>query len=39
MLQNMHIAYMRGFEDKPKPKYIRGSLVEKMYKQGYQIGK
>jgi len=27
MLQNMHIAYMRGFEDKPKPKYIRGSLV------------
>jgi hypothetical protein len=29
MMQNMYIAYMRGFENKPKPKYIKGSLVEK----------
>jgi hypothetical protein len=28
-MQNMYIAYMRGFENKPKPKYIKGSLVEK----------
>jgi hypothetical protein len=27
MMQNMYIAYMRGFENKPK--YIKGSLVEK----------
>jgi hypothetical protein len=26
MMQNMYIAYMRGFENKPK--YIKGSLVE-----------
>jgi hypothetical protein len=29
-MQNMYIAYMRGFENKPKPKYIKGSLVEKV---------
>jgi len=34
MLQNMYIAYLRGFEGKPKPKYIRGSLVEKKYMEG-----
>jgi hypothetical protein len=28
MMQNMYIVY-RGFENKPKPKYIKGSLVEK----------
>jgi hypothetical protein len=28
-MQNMYIAYMRGFENKPKPKYIKGSLVER----------
>jgi hypothetical protein len=32
MMQNMYIAYMRGFENKPKPKYIKGSLVEKEIK-------
>jgi hypothetical protein len=25
---------MRGFENKPKPKYIKGSLVEKEYDKG-----
>ena len=34
MMQNMSIAYMRGFEGKPKPKYIKGSLVEKKYNEG-----
>ena len=34
MLQNMYIAYLRGFEGKPKPKYIKGSLVEKWYNYG-----
>jgi hypothetical protein len=33
MMQNMYIA-MRGFENKPKPKYIKGSLVEKEYDKG-----
>jgi hypothetical protein len=33
MMQNMYIAY-RGFENKPKPKYIKGSLVEKEYDKG-----
>jgi hypothetical protein len=34
MMQNMYIAYMRGFENKPKPKYIKGSLVEKEFDKG-----
>lgn len=34
MLQNMYIAYLRGFEGKPKGGYIRGSLVSKMYSEG-----
>jgi hypothetical protein len=29
-MQNMYIAYMRGFENKPK--YIKGSLVESTIK-------
>lgn len=34
MLQNMSIAYLRGYEGKPKPKYIKGSLVEQKYNEG-----
>ena len=36
MMQNMYIAYLRGLEGKPKPKYIKGSLVEKKYNEGKQ---
>jgi hypothetical protein len=39
MMQNMYIAYMRGFENKPKPKYIKGSLVEKEYDKGKKKSK
>ena len=35
MLQNMYIAYLRGYEGKPKSKYIkRGTLLDKMYNEG-----
>lgn len=34
MLQNMYIAYLRGFENKSKPKYIKGSLLDIKYKEG-----
>jgi hypothetical protein len=30
----MYIAYLRGFEGKPRPKYIKGSLVAKKYSEG-----
>lgn len=33
-MQNMYIAYLRGFEGKTNPKYFKGSLVEKKYKEG-----
>ena len=33
-MQNMATAYMRGFEGKQKPKYIKGSLVENKYNEG-----
>ena len=33
-MQNMYIAYLRGFNGKTKPKYIKGSLVEKKYNEG-----
>jgi hypothetical protein len=29
MMQNMYIAYMRGFENKPKPKYIKEKSNDK----------
>lgn len=34
MLQNMYIAYLRGYEGKPKPKYNKSSLLEQKYKEG-----
>jgi len=35
MMQNMYIAYLRGFEGKNKPRYAaKGSLVEKKYQEG-----
>jgi uncharacterized protein YaaW (UPF0174 family) len=34
MLLNMYNAYLRGFDGKSKPKYIKGSLVEQKYKEG-----
>ena len=34
MLQNMYIAYLRGYEGKPKPKYKKGSLVDLKYNEG-----
>ena len=35
MLQNMAIAYQRGFEGKPKPRYAaKGSLVEQKWLEG-----
>lgn len=35
MLQNMYMAYLRGFEGKSKPKYIiKGSLLNKKYIEG-----
>jgi hypothetical protein len=39
MMQNMYIVYMRGFENKPKPKYIKGSLVEKSNDKGKRQSK
>jgi hypothetical protein len=30
---------IRGFENKPKPKYIKGSLVEKEYDKGKRQSK
>jgi hypothetical protein len=30
----MYIAYLRGYEGKSKPKYIKGSLIEKKYIEG-----
>jgi len=30
----MYIAYLRGYEGKAKPKYIKGSLLEKSYNTG-----
>ena len=35
MLQNMYNVYLRGFEGKPKPKYIiKGTLLDKKYNEG-----
>ena len=34
MMQNMYNAYLRGYEGKTKPKYIKGSLVEQKYNEG-----
>lgn len=34
MMQNMYVAYLRGYEGKLKPKYIKGSLIEQKYNEG-----